>query len=107
MAGQIDSIQTTDIACFGATFRRTRADGRQVNQALSALSCTLTRPDGTTVDYTISSFRNPAGGRYELDYVTTMPGEHRVTMTGTGGYTDEFGAVRPYTSKVDGTFTVG
>lgn len=62
----------------------------------AAVVCTITLPDGTTVTPAPS---NPTVGTYEVDYVTTMVGWHRLRWTSTGpttAFADVFN-VRPAT----------
>jgi hypothetical protein len=66
---------------------------RDANLALvsaSAISCTITLPDGSTLTPTPTS---PSTGRYIVDYVPTMIGRHSVRWVTTGpntGYSDTF-----------------
>lgn len=67
----------------------TDASNVPANAGLVVLTITL--PDGTTTQPTIS---NPTPGRYQVDYQPTMPGRHSVSWVATGtnssGFTDVF-----------------
>ncbi|MFG3426140.1 hypothetical protein [Streptomyces californicus] len=68
-----------------------RDPGGTLTTAATA-TATITRPDGTTATPTAAE-TPPGTGRYQADYVTTLPGRHTVRWTFTGpadAYTDSF-----------------
>lgn len=66
-------------------------DGDDVLANATAVTCTITLPDGTTTTGTVV---NPSTGSYEVDYAPTMAGRFLVRWIGTGanafGITDTF-----------------
>ena len=66
-------------------------DAAGVAANATALTCTITRPDGTSASPTVT---NAATGSYTVDYTPTLVGRHLVRWAATGtnasSYTDTF-----------------
>lgn len=81
-----------DIVPLGITI----TDSTGANANASAVTCTITLPDGTT---STGSVTNPSTGQYNCDFSPTQVGRHAVRWLATGtnaaAYTDEFN-VRDY-----------
>jgi len=81
-----------DVIPLGITI----TDSTGVNANASAVTCTITLPDGTT---STGSVTNPSTGLYNCDFSPTQTGRHAVRWLATGtnasAYTDEF-TVRDY-----------
>jgi len=81
-----------DVIPLGITI----TDSTGANANASAVTCTITLPDGTT---STGSVTNPSTGLYNCDFSPTQTGRHAVRWLATGtnasAYTDEF-TVRDY-----------
>jgi len=81
-----------DVVPLGITI----TDSTGANANASAVTCTITLPDGTTSS---GSVTNPSTGLYNCDFSPTQTGRHAVRWLATGtnasAYTDEF-TVRDY-----------
>jgi hypothetical protein len=81
-----------DVVPLGITI----TDSTGANANASAVTCTITLPDGTT---STGSVTNPSTGLYNCDFSPTQVGRHTVRWLATGtnasAYTDEFN-VRDY-----------
>jgi len=81
-----------DVVPLGITI----TDSTGANANASAVTCTITLPDGTTSS---GSVTNPSTGQYNCDFSPSQTGRHAVRWLATGtnasAYTDEF-TVRDY-----------
>jgi len=81
-----------DVVPLGITI----TDSTGANANASAVTCTISLPDGTT---STGSVTNPSTGLYNCDFTPTQVGRHAVRWVATGtnasAYTDEF-TVRDY-----------
>ena len=81
-----------DVVPLGITI----TDSTGANANASAVTCTITLPDGTT---STGSVTNPSTGLYNCDFSPSQTGRHAVRWVATGtnasAYTDEF-TVRDY-----------
>jgi len=81
-----------DVVPLGITI----TDSTGANANASAVTCTITLPDGTT---STGSVTNPSTGLYNCDFSPSQTGRHAVRWLATGtnasAYTDEF-TVRDY-----------
>lgn len=86
------SYDLGDIVPLGITI----TDSTGVNANASAVTCTITLPDGTT---STKSVTNPTTGLYNCDYSPTIVGRYSVRWVATGtnasAFTDDF-VVRDY-----------
>lgn len=76
-----------DVVPLGITI----TDSTGANANASAVTCTITLPDGTT---STGSVTNPSTGQYNCDFTPSQTGRHAVRWLATGtnasAYTDEF-----------------
>jgi hypothetical protein len=81
------SYDLGDVAALGVTITNTAG----TPQNATAVVCTITKPDGSTVTPTVT---NSGAGLYDVAYTPTLSGRHTVRWVATGtnasAFTDEF-----------------